>query len=105
MHDPTDTGGSPIMPPANDYVTKDLFEERHRWTEKWLKDLTEGFSELRNEARDITKKLDLLLSIEKKEAKTNEANRKAFLALVGKLLGSGGAGAAILYAIQKTLGG
>ena len=92
------------MPPA-DYVTKELFEERHRWQEKWLRDLTEGFSELRNEVRQMAAKLDTIVAIEKQEAKTRDANRKALLGLAAKLLGSGGVGAGLLYLLQRVIGG
>jgi hypothetical protein len=91
------------MPPV-EYVTKELFEERHQWMKQWLQDVTEGFKDLRNDVLASNRKLDQLLSIEKREEKGRDAARKAWLLLATKVLGSGGAGAALLYIIQKLSG-
>ena len=91
------------MPPA-EYVTKELFEERHLWMKQWLQDVTEGFKELRNDVLSSNRKLDQLLSIEKREEKGRDAARKTWLLLATKVLGSGGVGAALLYIIQKLAG-
>ena len=90
------------MPPA-EYVTKELFEERHLWMKQWLQDVTEGFKELRNDVLQTNKKLDQLLSIEKREEKQRDTTRKTWIALATKVLGGGGVGAALMYAIQKLI--
>lgn len=100
----TDDGVPPMTPPGGDYVSKDMFEERHKWTQKWLQDLTEGVGELRNEVRDQSKKIDLLLAIERKEQKSKEQIRKDIAGLIGKIVGGGGAGAGLLYIIQRIVG-
>jgi len=93
-------------------VLSDKCEERHKWLDKWAENIEEGFKDIRNDViglktlvSALDKKIDQLLRLERTEAKGKADQRKALLALAGKLIGSGGAGAAILYVAQRILGG